>query len=134
MIPLAHDVQFPNVKGVESTLEREDESDNRAYEDTDQTNDGDATKGGDWGEDLEANEDSGGTAGPTRDVQPRRNTGLGGKYQLKHPVGVEGAVLNLSNVGLDDETLEQVKQQPATHPFGSHGNNARTKNPRTKNA
>lgn len=96
---------------MEPNLDSEDEDGNSAYQNTDHLNDAHETEGEGLDTGLEANEDAGSSAGErTPDLPPRTSTRLGEKQQSKRSLRVKGAVLNLSNVGVDDETLGQVRQ------------------------
>lgn len=97
---------------MEPTLDRKGEDDDHESE------------GEDLDADLEANGDTGSSAGEQRlDLPPLKKMGLGENQTPTHPLGVKGAVLNLSNVGVDDETLGQVRVTPGNDtPFRSNGN------------
>lgn len=95
------------------------------YENTDHTSTSQSTDGGieTEGDDLGAESDSserraGGSGEKQRlDLSPRKKMGLGAKRRSKRSEAGTGAILNLSKVGVDDETLGRVRYRLAPEPF-----------------
>lgn len=109
---------------MKSIQDGEEKDDNHATENTDltvvsqSTNDDDETEGFDLDAEREANLGASGSEGAQRPgLSPRKKIRMEeGKQRPKQPPAGAGAVLNLSDVGVDDESLGRVRHQLVTKP------------------